>query len=176
MKQWKKLSSRQLLKHPRLEVYEDRVEVSNGQQIDYVRFGNGHGAVSVLAFNEKHEVLLQKEYSYPPNEWIYQIPGGGIEDGEEPQTAALRELAEEAGYKGDIQEIGWFYPDNRRRADRMHVFVATNLKPAKASKDLEEEFESYWYSTKDITALIRKGEIHNYATLSAWAFYRALSV
>ena len=173
MKRWKKISTRQLLDHPRLTVYEDEVELPGGQRTGYIHFGLRYGSVCVITIDGQGRILLQREYSYPPDEWLYQIPGGGIEKDETPEVAADREMTEEAGLTGSLQELGWFYPDNRRRADKMRVFLATNLKPKEGKQDLEEAFESFWFSTEQIENMIAIGEIHNYATLAAWTFLKA---
>jgi 8-oxo-dGTP pyrophosphatase MutT (NUDIX family) len=167
---WKKLSTKKIFDHSRLQIYEDMVELPGGHQTDYVYFKNKDAAI-IIAVNEQGKVLLQKEYSYPMNEWLFQFPGGALEKDETPLDGAARELAEEGQLKGVLKEIGWFYPDNRRSKSKMHVFVATNLRPAPTENDVEEEFEDYWFTPHEINELTRKNEIRNYSALAAWAFF-----
>ena len=170
---WKKLSETTLLAHTRLTVKEDDVELPSGHRTKYLYFDPGHAAAQVIAINSKGKILVQKEYSYPPNEWLYQFPGGSVDKGETPAQGAKRELAEEAGIAGRLNKIGWFYVDNRRWDAKFHVFVASNLKPATAKKDIEEEFEDYWFTADEITEMIAKGKITNYSMLAAWAIYKS---
>ena len=84
----------------------------------------------IIAQPKDRRILVQKQYSYPPDQWLLQFPGGKVEDHESTQEAATRELAEEANITGLFKEIGWFYTDNRRSASKMYVYTATNLIPA----------------------------------------------
>ena len=119
---WKTISSKVLLEHPRLTVMEDIVELPKGQHVAYLKYGTSNGAVMVICIRSGM-VLVQREYSYPPNEILYQFPGGKIEHGESLKQAIKRELAEESSLMGsDFEKIGWFYTDNRRSASKLHVF------------------------------------------------------
>lgn len=177
MKSWKKISEKLLLKHPRISIYEDEVELPNGNRTNYLRFTNRGDAAQVIVIDDSGKILVQKEYSYPPNEWLYQFPGGKIDDGETPLDGAKRELAEESQYSADLTEIGWFYADNRRTDSKFHVFVAKNIKAISThSPDDEEEFEHFWFSEEKIDQLIKDGNIKNYSFLAAWAFFKAQKV
>ncbi len=170
---WKKLSRKILLKHSRLDVFEDKVELPDGHVTDYIHFGSGKGASLVIAERHDGKILLQREYSYPPNCWLYQFPGGAIEKSETPSQSAMRELAEEAGLSGSLKNLGFFYYDNRRSGGKIHVFTATELTPASAKKDAEEDIESYWFSKAKINRMIKDGEIVNISALAGWSMYNA---
>jgi ADP-ribose pyrophosphatase len=168
---WKRLASRVILDHPRLKVIEDTIELPSGHRTDYVYFGNAADAVVIIALNDKGQVLLLREYSYPIHEYMLQFPGGGVKSGEAPEQGAARELAEEGELTGMFEQLGWYYPDNRRNPKRMYVFVATDLRQASAPKDVEEAFESFWHTPAEINTMIRGNQLHNYATLGAWSFF-----
>jgi len=172
MKEWKKTSSKLLLNHPRISVYEDDIVLPNGTNSTYIHLGGARDSVAIIAINNVGKILIQKEYSYPPNEWLCQFPGGGIEKNERPQDAALRELSEESDITGDLQQIGWYYTDNRRKKDKQHVFIATNIKACVGKSDPEEEIENYWYRPKQVEAMIKNGGIINESMLAAWALYK----
>lgn len=173
MKSWKKLSEKVILEHPRIIAYEDEVQLPSGHKTTYLRFSGRPDAACVIAQNEKGEILLSKEYSYPPNTWLYQPPGGALEAGEDPKTGASRELGEEAGYKGDLTELGWYYVDNRRSDAKFYVFLATNLKECPRNLDIEEEIENYWFTPKTVEQMIKEGKIPNVSFLAAWSLYKA---
>lgn len=168
---WKKISTKQLLDHPRHKVFEDVVQLPNGEKSTYLYFGNTPGAVLIIAINKQNKILIQEEYSYPINEWLAQFPGGGVKENETIEEAATREFAEEAGLGGELCKIGWFYTDNRRKKEMMHVFVAKKLYRASGVKDAEEEFRDAWYTKKRVNELIKAGNIVNYTALAAWAIY-----
>jgi ADP-ribose pyrophosphatase len=172
MKKWRKLSSKTLLKHPRITVIEDTVQLPSGKETTYIKIEKT-AAAEVIAIREDGKILLQKEYSYPPDEHLLQFPGGALESGETPAEGAARELAEEAGLAGTLQEIGWFYADNRRSDAQFHVFVAHDLREVPRAPDETEEFEDFWYTPNEIEALIRTNKIVNYPLLAAWSLYKA---
>ena len=172
-KKWKKLARKKLLEHPRLSVYEDHVELPSGHQTTYVHFGKSHDAATVIAIDDKDRFLVQKEYSYPTDTWLYQFPGGMIEPGETPEQGAIRELAEEAQVTGDLRPLGWYFIEHRRRPSRFYIFEAQNLSETVSESDIEEEFETYWLTANEIESMIRNGEIVNAAFLSAWAIYKS---
>lgn len=176
MKPWKKLSQKILLTHSRLSVYEDEVELPSGHRTHYIHFGKKKDATSIIPINDEGKILVQKELSYPINKWLYQFPGGVDEEGETSEASALRELEEEGGYTGKLEKIGKFLIDNRRREDIIHVYVATDLKPAPTNWDIEESFESYWFTPHEIESMIAGGEIVNPSMLCAWALFRSSSV
>ena len=176
MKPWKKLSQKILLTHSRLSVYEDEVELPSGHKTQYIHFGKKKDANSIIAINSEGKILVQKELSYPINEWLYQFPGGVDEEGETNEASAHRELKEEGGYTGKLEKIGRFLVDHRRKEDYIYVYVATDLNETPTNWDVEEEFVSYWITPREIELMIERGEIVNNAMLCAWAIFRTSSV
>jgi len=168
---WKKLSSTKLYEHPRISIYEDEVELPGGHKTKYMHFGQVLDSVMIIAVNTDGKILLQKEYSYPPDEVLYQFPGGALDQDESPEIGGQRELAEEAGLTGDLRPIGWYYANNRRSGQRQFVYIATNLSSAKANKDPEELFEDFWLTEEEIEQLIQSNQIRNSTTLAGWTLY-----
>ena len=99
MKRWKRISSRVLLDHPRLTVYDDEVELPDGRRVSYLRVPSSGVVATVLARRDDGKILLQRQYSYPPDQVMLELPGGNVPDGEDPREGANRELMEEAGYR-----------------------------------------------------------------------------
>jgi ADP-ribose diphosphatase len=177
IEKWKFLDRTELLKHPRMTIVEDDVELPSGVKTKYIRHAPGASqTVCILAFNDKNEVLISREYSYPPDEVLYQLPGGMIEKGEDVLTAANRELNEEAGFAArDYQVIGSFFRDNRRSEAKQFVVLAKELYAAAAEADPEEFIENKWVSLDDLDALIAEGEIQISYMLAALTLYRVWS-
>ena len=171
---FRRQSSRIVLSHPRLTVVEDDILLPDGIASTYLRFINTGFGVTLLCRRPDGTFLLQREYSYPPNERLLQLPGGGGQEGEETEQAANRELMEESGYRaGRLTPLGWWYLDNRRSDGKMHVFLATDLAEASLPPDPEEVIENVWMPEAELERLIHDGEIVNAFLLAAWSLYRA---
>ena len=83
IKPWKFIARKHVFQHPRLQLAEDTVALPNGKEISYLREAPAKThSVAIIAINADGHILLQKEYSYPPNTVLWQLPGGAIESGE----------------------------------------------------------------------------------------------
>lgn len=173
IKKWKTLSRRELLNHPRMQVVEDEVELPDGSKTSYIRMAPGATeSATVIAINDADEILLQREYSYPPDEVMWQLPGGEMNPGEDVITAAKRELAEESGYTGsECEVLGSFYLSHRRSERRQYVVVIRGLSEVKKDGDPEEIIENHWVYIGDVRRMIREGQCTNgymLAALNLW--------
>lgn len=166
---WKFIGRKVLLDHPRMKIVEDTVRLPNDKQIEYVReVPSTSRSIAILAINEKGEILLQREYSYPPDEIMYQLPGGAANESEDIIEAANRELSEESGYVGkNCEVIGSFYLNNRRSDRKQFVVLCKDLAAQKRPEDDEEFIESIWMPIEDINQLIKDGKITNVGLLAA---------
>jgi ADP-ribose pyrophosphatase len=176
---WKKLSSKEVFTHPKVTLLEDEVELPNGTRSTYLHTKHAVDGATVICRRTDGKILVQREYSYPPNEHIYQLPGGLLLPDESVDVGANRELMEEAGYRaGRLTVIGDYYYDHRRSKGRMYVFVGEDLKEESLPPDPEEEgaIESFWFTEEEIETMIRKGDVENSRFLSAWCLYRVRSL
>ncbi|MGO2503443.1 MAG: NUDIX domain-containing protein, partial [Cobetia marina] len=72
---------------------------SNGATRSFERLkSGGHGAVMIVAMPDPDHVLLIREYAAGPEQYVLTLPKGLIDPGEDPVTAANRELMEECGF------------------------------------------------------------------------------
>lgn len=129
--------------------------------------------VTVIAVREG-KVLLLKEYSYPHDEWLWQFPEGGVEDNEDPQQAAHRELQEEASLASDaIEQLGMNYDHHRRTSRKNYIFTAEQLhEVADVTGDEEEHgIESHWFDIMEINEMVAGGQIRQKNMLAAWALF-----
>lgn len=169
IRRWKFINRKVLFDHPRMTIVEDTVVLPNNKQIEYIREMPSNGqSVAILAVNNDSEVLLQKEYSYPPDKVIYQLPGGSANESEDIIEAANRELSEESGYVGkNCEIIGSFYLNNRRSDRKQFVVLCKDLVEQKLPADDEEFIENIWIPIEHVKQLIADGEIENVGLLAA---------
>lgn len=169
---WNKVSSRVIFEHKRITLIEDEVELPGGERTKYLKFKSGGKAATIIC-KRGNKILLQKEYSYPPNKMLFQFPGGSISNDKVPEEGANRELMEESGLKArKIKLLGKYLMDNRRSDTYMYVFLANNFEKKSLEKDFEEQIETFWLTERQVDKLIRQGGLENGFSLAAWALYK----
>lgn len=170
---WKKISSKIILNNPRLKVIEDIVVLPSGKKIDYLKFENVGSVATLICKNSEGKILIQKEYSYPPNEVLYQLPGGFIPTNEDVAIGANRELMEEVGlFSNKMTLLGSFFPNNRRSDAKNYVYLCEELEEKRLVADDEEDIKSYWLTEDEIDQLILNDELKNNGALASLLLYK----
>ncbi|MEO6760866.1 MAG: NUDIX hydrolase [Candidatus Saccharimonadales bacterium] len=169
---WKKITTRTLFTHPRLTLVEDEVILPQGKSTKYLRYDGLPDYVTVIVERDS-QIALNKEYSYPHNEWLWQFPEGSIEPGEKPIEAARRELREEAGLSGNLSQVGMNYGNHRRSTEKDYIFVASSARKVDKSKGDDEEFgtETHWFSQAEVKNMVCDGKIVQKNALAALSLY-----
>ena len=138
----------------------------------------GHnGSAVMMAVDEKKRILLVRQYRLPANKFIWELPAGRIDPGENALQAARRELKEETGYRARTwKKMVSFYPSPGYVEEKMTIFLATGLTAGDATPMEDERIEIAWFTPKDIESRIEKGTIIDAKTmigLYAWkTFHR----
>lgn len=102
------------------------------------------GAVAVCALTANGELVLVRQYRHATGRWMTEVPAGRLEAGEDPETAARRELEEETGYRArSWRLLQRFYPAPGFCSENMWLFLARDLVPIaeKRPHDDDEELE-----------------------------------
>lgn len=143
MKAWKKLSSTQVVHNKWVKLRKDTVKLPNGIILDDYYLFEKNDVALIVAVDEQNCIILKKEYRYPVNEVLYELPGGMIEEGEDPLETAKRELLEETGnISNDWKQLmcGYDYPT--KDTNCVYIFLAKNVKKAANQKlDISENIE-----------------------------------
>ena len=139
-KPWRTLSSRQIYENPWMHLREDLAEMPDGRTTVYgvVTFGD---CVGVVPFLGEDYVVLVRQYRYVQGEnHRWEIPTGGVHEGETREEAAQRELTEETGYRaGRLLLISSYYTSKSVCDETAHIYIGYDLAPAIARPD-ETEF------------------------------------
>ncbi len=100
------------------------------------------GTASVLAITKEGNILLEKQYRTPIDRWIYEIPAGKIDKGEDPTHCIIRELEEETGYR-PIKIVKSFeaYTSCGCSDEYMHYFTAVVEKIPEGERKLFPEID-----------------------------------
>ncbi len=173
---WQTLSSKEVFSHPRLSIIEDEILLPNGKKTSYIKFKENGNAVTIICRNQEGKILLQKEYSYPSNQDLYQFPGGAVPLDESIESGANRELMEEAKlFSHSLKLLGSYLVNNRRSNTKMFVFLATNTEERSLPEDEEEVIQSFWFDESELDRMIIDDKVINTHTLASWTLYKLKS-
>jgi 8-oxo-dGTP pyrophosphatase MutT (NUDIX family) len=170
IKSWKVLETKYL--HPRFRL--DQVELPGGNQLQAIIFEFRSWA-NVLPVTKNNEAVLIRQYRHGVREVMWEIPGGVVEDEENPLEGVKREMLEETGYSSsNIVQVGKFYPNPALQTNTMYCYLALDAeKIAGQSLDGAEEIEIHLVPLDQILPMIQSGQIVH--ALQVAALYQALT-
>ena len=118
------------------------------------------------------EVLVVTQYRYPLGIESVELPAGKLDPGEDPETAARRELVEETGYEaGRLKKLMSFAPAVGYSDEIIHIYVAEDLTPAQSGRDEEEITRVEKLPISRLKQMILDGRIIDGTTIVALAAY-----
>lgn len=136
---WRTLASREVYANAWMRVRHDDVVRPDGSTGIYgvARLGRAAG---VLPFVDRDHVLLVRQRRYITGEVTWEMPTGGVDDGEDPMVAAQRELIEETGHRaGRLRHVSTHVTSKSVVDEWAYLYVADDLAPAVADATDETE-------------------------------------
>ncbi|MCF6467525.1 NUDIX hydrolase [Nonomuraea sp. MG754425] len=164
---WQVHSEKSLYLDQWLDIRVADVELPDGRRLDHrlVRTAPGAGAVVT---DDKDRVLLIWRHRFITDTWGWEIPLGGVEDGEMPMAAAAREVEEETGWRpGPLRPMLSVQPSNGFSDGLNHLYRAESATRIGPPSDPWEAERVEWVPLANIRKLIGSGEIVCGTTLSA---------
>ena len=135
-----------------------------------------NGAVCIVPITANNEIIMERQFRYPFNEVIWEIPAGKIDKGEtDPLGAAIRELREETGYTAKkIIPIGLYYPSPAILSEKIYMYAALDLEMTEQELDEDEFLEVTAIPFDDVVTMILNGDIPDGKTQAAVLKVQAL--
>jgi ADP-ribose pyrophosphatase len=124
------------------------------------------GSAVVMPVDDQSRVLLVRQFRLPANRYMWEIPAGKIDDGENAFQAAQRELGEETGLTAKSwKEMVTYYPSPGFVEEKMTIFLATDLTQGQAHNMDDERIDCRWFTREELQTGIASGEIQDGKTI-----------
>jgi ADP-ribose pyrophosphatase len=157
----------------RKEIYRGRVVNLN---VETVTLPNGatvqmevirhQGAAAAVPLWEDGTVLLIRQYRHAAGGYIYEIPAGKLDPGEDPRQCAARELEEEIGYRAArLDHLVTFFTTPGFTDEVIYVYLATGLVPGTQNLDHDEVLELVRMTLEQAVGHIADGTIRDGKTI-----------
>ncbi len=170
MSHWEKIGSRKIAESTMFTLTEDDLVLPDGSEKTYTKLALPDFAGVLPVF--ENELILVKNYRYPVDRKILELPAGFIDEGERPREAAERELEEETGFLlKDCQKLCEYHPIASLNDQIAHLFVGKAEKGGVINHDIGEDIEINPLPIDKAYSMLEDNEITHPHT--AIAMYRA---
>jgi ADP-ribose pyrophosphatase len=162
------LSTERIFEGKVFNLERDRVKMPNGREVtvDIVRHSK---SVVLLPLPSPREIILIRQYRYAVNRYLWELPAGSVDQGEEPEAAAVRECHEEIGQIPDtVVRMASLFPTPGFCDEEMLFFRLSGLSvPAEAAAlDEDEDIEPRTFTIAEAREMVRRGEIVDMKTVA----------
>ena len=159
------LDSRAVHRGRAFNTHQDRVRLPNGREatMDVVRHP---ASVILVPLPDPGRVILVRQYRYAVDRWIWELPAGNVEPGEDPEAAARRECAEETGWTARrVERMGAFHPSPGYCDEVMIFYRLTELTAtSQLALDADEVLEPRIVTLNEAQRMMAEGPVTDMKT------------
>ena len=175
------LSSRTVYRGPVFTITTDHVQEPGGVKVrrDLIHHS---GSVVILAVDQSGDqsgstprIVLERQYRHAAGDYLWELPAGRIDPGEQELKAAKRELLEETGYSAaHWRRILKFYASPGFMAETMSIFLATGLQAGVAQPEEDEIIYKRLVPLPTAVRMVTSGTIRDGKTIAGvlWLQHR----
>jgi 8-oxo-dGTP pyrophosphatase MutT (NUDIX family) len=170
---WKRISSKEIADCRIFKVREDLSERESDKKTSSFFVLENPDWVNIIAVTKDKKVVLIEQFRHGSGEVILEIPGGMVDENEDAESAARRELLEETGFSfGEFKLLGKSQPNPAIQNNTIHHFLALDCEKTHETEfDEHESLITKLVSLKEIKKLILKGKISHSLVLAAFAIF-----
>jgi ADP-ribose pyrophosphatase len=129
--------------------------------------------IAVVAVDADGNIILEKQFRKAVEKELLEIPAGGIDDGEDPETAVAREMREETGLRPrKLVKLTGFYSSPGYSTEYLYLYLATDLVTDPLSAEDTAGIEIVRVTPADALKLITSGKIRDSKSIAGLLFYR----
>ena len=173
--QFKTLEKKVVYESRWIKLYENKIKRNDSEAIYSVV--ERSDSVIIIPLSPSNNTILLKQYRYPTDSNSWELPMGGINNGETKEQAARRELLEETQLQfSDLKQIGEYYAVPGLTPQKVSIFIARvedyDIDNVYTPKDADEIQETKKVSLEEIYEMVANGIITDGFTLVALLFLR----
>ena len=171
---FKRLDRKKVYEAHLFDLYEDTVEVPNGNIVKWDFIGH-KGAAAVVPVLEDGRILMVRQFRNALDRIAIEVPAGGRNSTEEPyMECAKRELEEETGFRCEYDDMEFLLSLKTTVAfcnEQIEIYVVRNLKKSEQHLDEDEVIHVTPYRPEDLRDMICEGKIQDGKTIAAIMAY-----
>lgn len=154
-----------------VNVHIDDVELPSGEHLAHHVVEMPRKSVGAIVVDDD-SVLLVWRHRFITDKWGWEVPAGWVDPGEDPQSAALREIEEETGWQASrIEKLTEYHPLSGLSTMHYSVYLARDAKRIGAPLDSNEVQRVEWVPLSDVPLLAAGGQIPDGPSLLILSYY-----
>ena len=156
--QWTILNEREVDATRRLRLSIAEVELPDGVRFEQYVLRIPAAAMAVLV-DDQHRVLMLRRHRFIFDAWVWELPGGYVDDGEDLAVCAAREAEEETGWRpGSVEHLVTFQPMVGTADALNHLFLGRDATYV-GEPDVNEPGDVAWIPLDEVPAMIADGRV-----------------
>jgi len=169
-KRWQVLARETLAGTPYFSLVKSRVRMPDAGETTYYTIDFPRAAVGVVP-RRGREILLIRQYRFIVDQFVWAIPSGGAEKGEDLAASARRELVEETGHDaGRLERLHSYYPSYGCGNQEFHLFEALDVREAAPGFDRNEVLEVRWFDVAEVRRMMLEEQVLDGLSLTPLLF------
>lgn len=163
----KTLHTQEIYRGKVFTVRRDQIEMPSGK-VAHLDIIQHNGAVVILPIDQDDQIWFIHQYRHAAGEVILEIPAGTLEENEDGESSAHREIREEIGMAaGQLIHLGEFFIAPGYSTEYLYIYLAKNLYPAPLPMDEDELITIEKISIPQAYEMAHQGKIRDAKTLAA---------
>ena len=165
------LSSRMIFEGRAVKLRIDTVQAVDGRETTREIVDHAD-CVAIIAIDAEENILLVKQFRKSVEKELLEIPAGGIDPGEDAETAVRREMQEETGYfPGKLVSLGGFYSAPGYCTEYLHLYLASDFVKSQLFAEDTDGIEVIKVPANQIPGLITSGSIQDSKSIAGLLMY-----